>query len=227
MDLDDIFAQSFLNDLAEKENKKIQTSQEDRIITKEKQKKLKVIEEFLQKFVDLGVCVNHSDQYTKNTTTMSGITPQKFSFYYIDSSKPFYPGVSIWFDHPATVEIAIPNDEERDGLVVIKVASYHDFSYLLESKFTSYESACEALGRFIARCTTSMEKDPRKHLKDLDDKKKLNYKNKKIDTPSSLTHQEKHETHLENSNKKDIAPKGLKKIGELLKIRKDTDNPNE
>lgn len=228
MDLDNIFTNSFLNDITEKENRQIQTSQEDRIITKDKQEKLKIIEYFLQKFVDLGVNVNHSDQYTKNTTTMDGIVPQKFSFYYVDSSKPFYPGVSIFLDHPATVEIAIPNDPKNEGVVVIKVASYHPFSYLLESRFSSYESACEALGKFLAKCTTSVDKDPRKYLRDIENKKQNvnlndNLKNSNNDIDLSNSHNQIQEKPiLKNSN-----PKGLKKISSLLKLNKNSEDEDE
>lgn len=172
MDLDDIFIKGFLNDVHEREHKKTLLSQEERLIARQKFKKLEPIGQFLQKFVDLEVYVNHSDQYTKNTKTMEHLVPQKFFFYQQDSSKSFSPGISIVFDHPAVVEIAIPNKPEEYGVVVVKVASHHPDAYILEQRFNTFESACAALGKFIGRCTSSIGKDYRKYVSDIDLRRK-------------------------------------------------------
>lgn len=164
MNLDDIFFKSYLQEFGEKEKKKILTSQEDRIVAAQKKEQLSTIEQFLKKFVELEVSVNHCDQYTKNAKTSGVIEPQKFNFYLVDSSKKWWPGVSIWFDHPAQVEIAIPNNIQEEGLVVIKVASHHPDAYILEQRFSSYEAACEALGKFLGKCTVSIGKNPSKYL---------------------------------------------------------------
>lgn len=213
MNLDDIFNKSFLNDFNDKEQRKIQSSKEDRIITEEKKEKLTIITNFLDKFIDLGVYVNHREKYTKNTVTLDGIVPQKFTYYFTDSSKTFAPGVSIWFDHPATVEIAIPNNEELDGVVAINIASYNDFSYLLNSKFTTYESFCEALGRFIGKCTTSVEKDPKVLQKEIEERNKL------LASKNSIISKSHEKTTLKDDN-----PSGIKKISHLLKINKTNDD---
>jgi hypothetical protein len=174
MDLDDIFMSSYLNEFSEKEKKKILLSQEEREIAEQKKNQLEVIETFLQKFVDLDISVNHCHQYTKNTATLQGVEPQKFSFYLVDSSKRWAPGISIWFNHPAEVEIAIPNKIQEDGVVVIRVSTHHPDAYILEQKFYNFKSACEALGKFLGKCTTSIGKDPRQYMKEVQNKGKSN-----------------------------------------------------
>jgi hypothetical protein len=171
MDLDDIFIKSYLTEVGEKEKRKIQSSQEDREIAAQKHQQLEVIEKFLQKFVEMEVMVNHHDQYTKNVRSMEGIEPKKFAFSLVDSSKTWAPGVSIWFDNPAQVEIAIPNKPLEEGVVVIRVASHHPDAYILEQRFQTFEAACEALGRFLGRCTTSIGKSPRQYLKEVQQRK--------------------------------------------------------
>lgn len=185
MNLDDIFLKSYLQEFGEKEKKKILTSQEDRLICAHKRAELSSIEQFLQKFVDLEVVVNHCDKYTKNAKVSETVEPKKFNFYLVDSSKRWWPGISILFDHPAQVEIAIPNNIQEDGSVVIKVATHHPDAYILEQRFQNYEAACEALGKFLGRCTVSIGKDPAKYLnKDFKPKKiSENFSNNLPDTP--------------------------------------------
>lgn len=223
MDFDDIFIKSFLNDVQENEKKKISQSKEDRIISAEKQKKLLIIEKFLQKFVDLDVWVTHNEVYTKNFKVTETIEPQKFSFYYQDSSRPWYPGVSICFNHPATVEIAIPNKSE-EGLIVMKVGTTHPNSYLLEQNFSSYESACEALGRFLSKSTHTIKQDPTKYLKDVEQKKQINperIENISSDDSLNILHQRHiHEVAVLKENK--TSP--LSKIGAIFQGNKDDDD---
>lgn len=157
MDLDEIMS-SYLSEVTEKEKKKVQTSQEDRAIAAKKRKILTPVRLFLQKFVDLEVTVNHRDQYTKNTNIFP--EPQKFSFEEIDSSKSWAPGISLLINHPAEIEIAVPNHPTEDGLVIIKVATHHPDAYILEQKFNNVESACKALAKFLGKCTISIGKDP-------------------------------------------------------------------
>ena len=199
MNLDEIFLQSYIKEYADKEKKKIIHSQEDRAIASQKRKKLAIMEEFLQKFVDLEIVVNNRDQYTKNTSGFDGLEPQKFNFYLVDSSKTWSPGISIFFDHPCEVEIAIPNKVEDDGVVIIKVSSHHPDAYLLEQKFNSFESACKALARFLSKCTVKIGKDSRKYIKDTISKKQnsTNFTQKIPDEPPSVQIEKKETTNKE------------------------------
>lgn len=157
MDLDEIMS-SYLSEVTEKEKKKVQTSQEDRAIASKKRKILEPIRVFLQKFVDLEITVYHRDQYTKNVNVFPD--PQKFSFEEIDSSRSWAPGISILINHPAEIEIAVPNNTTEDGLVIMKVATHHPDAYILEQKFNNIESACKALARFLGKCTVGIGKSP-------------------------------------------------------------------
>lgn len=221
MNLDDIFMQSYLKEYSEKEKRKIIHSQEERAIAAQKRKKIAVIEEFLQKFVDLEVIVNHRDQYTKNASSFENLQPQKFEFYLVDSSKSWSPGISIFFDHPCEVEIAIPNKTEEEGVVIIKVASHHPDAYILEQKFHSLESACKALARFLSKSTVKINKDPRKYVKEVrDNREAVNKKtqneflNNVPNEPPSLTEKKQ---PSKDSTESTIS---LKKISELFNMSK-------
>lgn len=156
MNLDDIIS-DFVSEINEKEKKKLLSSQEDREIAAKKRKILLPIEKFLQKFVDLELLVNHRDQYSKNTNKFT--EPQKFSFEEVDSSKKWAPGISLLINHPAEIEIAIPNRIEEEGVVVIKVTSHHPYSFVLENKFNSIEDACKGLAKFLSYSSISINKD--------------------------------------------------------------------
>lgn len=220
MNLDEIFMQSYLKEYTEKEKKKIIHSQEERLIAAEKKKKLAIMEEFLQKFVDLEVMVNHRDQYTKNSTSLEGIEPKKFEFYLVDSSKTWSPGISIFFDHPCEVEIAIPNKTEEDGVVVIKVASHHPDAYILEQKFHTFDAACKSLARFLSKCTVKIGKDPRGYVKEaLSKKSNSDFPTSSVpDTPPSVERKvAMQKEKIENSM-------SLKKIGDLFNMNKSKDD---
>lgn len=174
MNLDQIMS-SYLHEVTEKEKRKIQSSKEDRAISLKKRNTLEPVRNFLQKFVDLEVKVNHRDQYTRNMNTFS--EPQKFTFEEIDSSKSWAPGISILINHPAEIEIAVPNHVAQDGVIIIKVATHHPDSYILEQKFNSIESVCFSLAKFLSKCTVSIGKDPSILTKDNNLKKSSYYSN--------------------------------------------------
>ena len=197
MNLDEIMS-SYLSEVTEKEKKKVQTSQEDRAIAHKKRKILEPIRVFLQKFVDLEVTVNHRDQYTKNVNQFP--EPQKFSFEEVDSSKSWSPGVSILLNHPAEVEIAVPNRTSEEGLIVIKVATHHPDAYILEQKFPNVESACHALAKFLGKCTVSIGKDPVILNKEQNYKKTVQQNN----------------TFLQNAPNELPDNRGVKKINDLF-----------
>jgi len=221
MNLDDIFMQSYLKEYTEKEKKKIIHNQEDRLIAAQKRKKLAIMEEFLQKFVDLEIVVNHRDQYTKNSTSLDGMEPKKFEFYLVDSSKSWSPGISIFFDHPCEVEIAIPNKVEEEGVVIIKVASHHPDAYILEQKFHTFEAACKSLARFLSKCTVKIGKDPRKYVKEA-----LNKKSGNVDFPSSnIPDEPPHQERKVSMQKEHIESNmSLKKIGDLFNMNKNKED---
>ncbi len=202
MTFENIFLKSYLNEVEEKEKKKHQTTQDDRKIAAIKEKKLAPIIDFLQKFVDFEVYVKHRDQASQRLNT-EGIQGEKFVFYLTDSSKKWYPGVSIMFDNPAEIEIAIPNNPKEEGVVVIKVASNHPDAYILEQYFSSYESACEALSRFLARSTIRIGKKY------------------KIRENKSIMTQEKNYDFTNDVPDEAPDANSSKKLGEIFQIKKE------
>lgn len=201
MNLDEIFLQTYLKDYAQREKQKLNHSQEDRLIANEKKKKLVVIEQFLQKFVDLEVVVHNKDKYNTSISILEDIIPQKFKFYLVDSSKSWSPGISIFFDHPCEVEIAIPNKIE-DGVIIIKVASHHPDAYMLEQQYQNMESACKALARFLSKNTVKINKDPRQYIRenfklknqDNESKKEIDTNNNSMKKISDFFHLNKEKT---------------------------------
>lgn len=159
MNLDDIFKDSFLNGFNEMTKKKNATTNEERVIAENKKKELSIIEKFLQKFIEMDVYVNHADTYDTISLSKNHLKPQKFSFRFDESSTQWAPGISIMIEHPALIEIAIPNDKDKEGIVVIHIASNHPYGYLLQNGFNSQKQACEALGRFLSKSTTSVGKN--------------------------------------------------------------------
>lgn len=158
MNLDDIFKDSFLNNYNERNKKKLNTTSEDRLISENKKRQLGTIIKFLNKLVNMEVYVNNSEIYLLNNRSISELKPQKFSYRLDSSSKRWAPGISIFIDHPATMEIAIPNKPEEDGVVKIHLASAHPQSHIFHGTFLTHLQACEALGFFLSQSATSIGK---------------------------------------------------------------------
>lgn len=167
-----IFVENFLKSYDEEEKRKIVLTREDQILIERKSKKLEPIREFLSEFSRQGVVVRHKDFYNNEVVDKSKVQDQKFQYYTDESSNSWAPGVSIMFDHPADVEIAIPNDPD-EGLVVIKVATYHPHSRMLDRKFNTMEDACRALAAFICKSTVSVESEYKRILNDYDKRNKI------------------------------------------------------
>lgn len=74
------------------------------------------------------------------------------------SSPTWAPGSSIFLEHPAKIEIAIPNsvDRARYGEIVIHLASPHPDAAMFSRQFQSVEEACNALADFLARNALTM-----------------------------------------------------------------------
>lgn len=171
-ELHNIFVENFLKNYDAAEKKKILLSREDQVLIEMKDKKLEIIRNFLSEFVKQGVQVRHKDFYNNTIVDKSLAQDQRFNFYNNETSRSWAPGVSIMFDHPAEVEIAIPN-ERQEGLVIIKVATYHPSSRLLERKINSYEDACKALAAFLATSVVSVDDEYKKILMEYERKTKV------------------------------------------------------
>jgi hypothetical protein len=84
-----------------------------------------------------------------------------FQFYERDSSPSWQPGVSLFFDYPAPVEIAIPNNTQKEGALVIRIAREDPDSIRLQQRFETIEEGLEVLASFLGKHTFQLEIDPR------------------------------------------------------------------
>lgn len=158
--LDDLFLNEFLRGFEEQEQKKILLSRDQQQIAQRKSEELEPIRKFLQKFIDLEVKVKHCDYHSRDVLKKLDITndAQFFSFYNGDSSDSFAPGISIMIDHPAQIEIAVPNNYDN-GIFIVSVATEHPDAHILAQSYGSVESVCQALARFISKNTVSISKE--------------------------------------------------------------------
>jgi hypothetical protein len=113
------------------------------------------IRQFFSKLVSIGVVVTHSAKYNGKAAQ----PPQLLEPFENETSPRWAPGVSIFLDHPAAIEIAIPN-YPAEGVVHINVSSAHPRAELLRGPFSDMDEACRALSRFLALDTARVERPP-------------------------------------------------------------------
>ena len=143
-----------------KEEKKVLRSDQ---ISHDKSLKLIPVRKLLQRFKEMDLWVRNTDSFGHSPLHAPSTSPQKFEPYENESSPSWAPGVSVFFDHPAAVEIAIPNDPEKEGVVVIRCSTRHPNSNLFTKKFENMQDACIALSEFLglnALRANSQNRDP-------------------------------------------------------------------
>jgi hypothetical protein len=114
-------------------------------IAANKQQILAPVKHFLQTLTTMGVHMRDG---------------RSFTFYEKESSPSWQPGVSLLFDHPIPVEIAIPNTP-KEGAIVIRCPVEHPDVQPLEKHFNSVEDGLAALASFLGKHTQQLEIDPR------------------------------------------------------------------
>lgn len=151
----DLFIQQVEKREKEKQHQQERASER----AEEKSRKLIPVRKLLKKIQDTGLMVYHSERYTDRNTVSP---PQRFTVFEDASSPSFQPGPSLYFDHPAQVEIAIPNDWDAEvmGVVCIRCSSSHPESGLFNGPFRSMDDALSALAEFLARSAVSMDSHP-------------------------------------------------------------------
>lgn len=114
------------------------------------------IRQLIQELVDLGVRVRHAHASRGNGNSQPD---QLLEPYENESSESWLPGTSIYLDHPAQIEIAVPNPHqvEEQGVVVVRVASDHPDAAVVRGPFTDVGQACMALAEFLARNTRAVD----------------------------------------------------------------------
>lgn len=156
INLQDIFQNTFVNEVQERTKKQSLHAQEEREISADKKARLKPFIDFLQMFVDAGVQVKHKDFYSSYKVNDTYAQPVPFEYYLGDSSFKWYPGISIFIEHPQ-IEIAIPN-RPSDGVVVISLSSHNPDANIINQNFSTMEQGLKALGSFLSKCTIKIEK---------------------------------------------------------------------
>lgn len=151
----DLFVQQVQN---RERNKKNQQKLAQSVI-EEKIKRLVPIRRLLKRIQDTGLLVHHSDRYGDRNISKPA---ERFEVFEDDSSPSFYPGTSLYFDHPGNVEIAVPNewDEAVHGVICIRCSTPHPDIDLLRGPFRTLEDANHALASFLARSAVSIDTHP-------------------------------------------------------------------
>lgn len=129
-------------------------------IVNAKDRKLIPMRQLLKRLRDMNLVVSNSARWTGGMTS-TNLAPASFDVTEGPSSPRWLPGNSLYMDHPAELEIAIPNQKDQDevGVVVITCATQHPDQDLLHGPFRDIRQACEALAEFIAR-NTEFTSDP-------------------------------------------------------------------
>lgn len=152
--IDDIEGQ-FLGQVGHQEKKRAVRRASSAEITERKSRQLTPFRQLLKRLVDRGLIVNHCERDGAVRKA-----PQAFAVYENESSDSLLPGVSIFLEHPAQIEIAIPNEADipTRGVVVILCATDHPDRRMLQGPFRSMREAAMALADFIARNTVAIER---------------------------------------------------------------------
>lgn len=120
------------------------------------------VRQLLKALIDAGVVVRHRDSY--NPGAVRRPAPEPLKVYEDESSPTWLPGNSIMLDHPAEIEIAVPNDNHvrQEGVIVIRcMTPDHPQESLLRGPFHTVESACMALSKFLAFSTVRVTRQPK------------------------------------------------------------------
>jgi hypothetical protein len=122
--------------------------------TEKKDRDLVPIRKLLQQIVEMNIQVSNASRWAGGTRP-TDLSPKPFKVSEDKSSDPYLPGNSIYIDHPAELEIAVPNpvDLEEKGVVVILCATDNPHRSMLNGPFRTMEEACTALADFIAENT--------------------------------------------------------------------------
>lgn len=191
--LEQIFLDSFIKKINEKQEKERLLSQETKAICDKKRKKLESIRTFLDKFIEQNVEVFHKDKFNLNlqVNPEEKNQPQKFQYYEGDSSESWAPGISIFFDNPADTEIAIHYEYDSKQKIVEKfvvhISSEHPHTKILNNTFDTEQDLCKALAEFLFLNTLSINPGYKNLLKNNinnnntieEDKKQININNLK------------------------------------------------
>ena len=147
----------FLHIVGEKRIQEKQRQQVEQERIEIKNKKMIPLRKLLKRLQDLNLVVSNASRWSGGLTTPN-LSPVVFKVEEGTSSPLWRPGNSLYLDHPAELEISIPNANqiEEHGEVVIRCSTDHPQRSLLNGPFRSMNEACDALAEFIALNTHHM-----------------------------------------------------------------------
>lgn len=151
--------QDFLSAVDDKQkHQNIELVHQARAIAR-KNKHLIPLRQFLHGLAQCGVYVPHGAMHDPMAMTRH-LNPQPFSVQEGESSPIWKPGISLYIDHPAPIEIAIsnPDREALDGLVVISCPDFHPRRHLLHGPFRTADEAIQALSQFLVETTVRVDR---------------------------------------------------------------------
>lgn len=128
--------------------------------TRQKKHKLLIpVRQLLKKIQDLNIMVDNATKYSHGSTK-TNLEPVLFVVKERETTTPtLAPGKAIHFEHPADIEIAIPNEQDYPLLGVIKIncSTDHPDRLMLTQKFNSIDEACDVLAEFLAKNVASLK----------------------------------------------------------------------
>lgn len=175
--------QGFLSAVDQKQKQQhLETTHQSRAIAR-KNKHLIPLRQFLLGLSQCGVYVNHGSLYDPMRITWH-LNPQPLQVTEGESSPSWKPGVSLYLDHPAQIEIAIsnPDKEPHDGLIIITCPDFHPHRHLLHGPFRSSDEAIDALSQFLVKNTVRVDRPDhlQQFLIKLDEKQRQAKRQKEI-----------------------------------------------
>lgn len=152
--------QLFLQDYKARESRHSALAHTHERVVRDKHTRLIPMRQLLKRLVDLSVQVHHAETYSSSRRISQ--PPQPLEVYEDTSSAPWHPGQSLFLEHPAKIEIAVPNahQESTEGQVVIRISTEHPESHLLTRRFDSMKDACVAMARFLSFSTVKIDRIP-------------------------------------------------------------------
>lgn len=150
----DVAYQKFLDTLGDRKSREERRRTMEAEIVGLKDRTLIPMRQLLKRLCDMNLVVTNSARHGGGVS-LANMAPVSFEVTEGPSSPRWAPGNSLYMDHPAEIEIAIPNgqDQEELGVVVITCATRHPDEDMLHGPFRSMGQACEAMAEFIARST--------------------------------------------------------------------------
>lgn len=144
----------FLDTLGERNSREQRRKISEQEIINAKDRALIPMRQLLKRLMDLNLIVYNSARFDAGRS-FENSAPVSFEVSESESSPRWQPGNSLYLDHPAEIEIAIPNQKDQDelGIVVITCTTDHPEQNLLQGPFRDMTQACEALAEFVARST--------------------------------------------------------------------------